>query len=65
MKIDETIKATKPQLPKGYKLEGLVEGGLMMKLVDPNPNVRPTMEDIRSDWLPRWKDQLSESEGVF
>ena len=65
MKIDDVIKAATPKLPKGYKLEGLIEGELMMKLVDPNPNVRPTMEDIRSDWLPRWKDQLSESEGVF
>jgi hypothetical protein len=56
MKIDDAIKVATPKLPKGYKLEGLVEGELMMKLVDPNPNVRPTMEDIRSDWLPRWRD---------
>jgi hypothetical protein len=56
MKIDDVIKAATPKLPKGYKLEGLIEGELMMKLVDPNPNVRPTMEEIRSDWRPRWRD---------
>lgn len=32
-RIDDKIKARPPVLPKGYKLEGLVEGQLLLSLV--------------------------------
>ena len=56
MKIDENIK--KYKLPTGYKLEGTVEGELLMLLVAENPDTRPTIEQIKSEWLPRWKADL-------
>jgi len=30
MRIDDSLKSRSPQLPKGYKLEGLVEGNILM-----------------------------------
>lgn len=57
-RIEDKIKASKPQLPPGYKLENLVEGELLLKLVDPDPSLRPSIEQIRSDWLPQWEKQL-------
>jgi hypothetical protein len=33
MRIDDALKRAKPCLPRGYKLEGLVEGDLMLAMV--------------------------------
>jgi hypothetical protein len=33
MRIDDALKGKKPCLPRGYKLEGLVEGELMLAMV--------------------------------
>lgn len=43
MRIDEALKANKPCLPKGYKLEGLAEAELMLSMVQPDPANRPTI----------------------
>ena len=43
MKIDEALKAKKPYLPKGYNLEGLVEAELMLAMVQPESEKRPTI----------------------
>ena len=48
MRIDDAIRAPKPQLPRGYKLEGLPEADLLLKLVDPDPKNRPTIEEVRA-----------------
>lgn len=52
MRIDDSIKAKPPVLPKGYNLDSLVEGKLLLRLVSDDPEVRPTIEEIRNDWLP-------------
>jgi hypothetical protein len=33
MRIDDALKSKTPCLPRGYKLEGLVEGELMLAMV--------------------------------
>jgi hypothetical protein len=33
MRIDDALKRAKPCLPRGYKLDGLVEGDLMLAMV--------------------------------
>ena len=33
MRIDDALKGAKPCLPRGYKLEGLVEADLMLAMV--------------------------------
>lgn len=43
MRIDDALKSKKPVLPKGYKLEGLVEGQLMLAMVQADPVDRPTI----------------------
>lgn len=43
-KIDDKIKGRPPALPKGYKLEGLVEGQLLLSLVSYRSDDRPTIE---------------------
>ena len=43
MRIDDALKSKKPFLPKGYKLEGLVEGQLMLAMVQADPVDRPTI----------------------
>ena len=53
MRIDEALRCEKPRLPKGYKLEGLVEAELMLLLVSPNPDERPTIHEIKENWLPK------------
>lgn len=62
MKIDDSIKSTPPKLPKNYKLEELVEGKLLLLLVSPYPEQRPTIEDIRNVWLPEWGRALEAQE---
>lgn len=47
MRIDGALKQSVPELPRGYKLEGLVEGNLMLALVDPDPSKRPTIDKMR------------------
>lgn len=37
MKIDECLRSPQPRVPKGYKLEGLVEAELMLLLVSKDP----------------------------
>jgi len=34
-------------LPQGYKLDHLIEGELLLKLVAPNPDNRPTLLEIK------------------
>lgn len=58
MKIDDALKASKPRLPKGYNLDGLVEGELMLALVQPDPAERPSIQRVMEYWLPRWEEQL-------
>lgn len=59
MRIDEALKASKPSLPRGYKLDGLVEAELMLSMVQPDPEQRPSIDQIRDVWLPRWEAQLT------
>lgn len=54
MRIDDSIKASPPRLPKNYDLEGKVESELLLALVSHEPEARPSMEEIKNDWLPRW-----------
>lgn len=54
MRIDDSIKCDPPKLPKVYKLDGLVEGELMLALVSWNQDERPTIEDVKNIWLPKW-----------
>ncbi len=44
MKIDETIKARPATLPKGYKLDDLLEGKLLLRLVSHQAELRPSVE---------------------
>jgi hypothetical protein len=48
MKIDDTIKARPPTLPKGYKLDELVEGQLLLRLISDQAEQRPSVEEIKS-----------------
>jgi len=54
MKIDQSIKSVPPQLPRGYQLEGTVEGDILLQLVQPDPVKRPKISEIRELWLPKW-----------
>jgi len=36
MRIDDSLKSKSPQLPRGYELEDLVEGSILMQLVNPD-----------------------------
>lgn len=58
VKIDDAIKAKKPVLPKGYKLEGLIEAELMLAMVQPEPKMRPTIDEIKNKWLVRWQESI-------
>lgn len=44
MRIDDSLKARSPRLPKGYNLENTVEGQLMLRMVDREPRNRPTID---------------------
>jgi hypothetical protein len=59
MRIDESIKHRPPMLPRGYKLEGSVEGELLLLLVSCEADQRPTIETICTYWLPKWEQSLS------
>jgi hypothetical protein len=59
MRIDDAIRSRKPSLPKGYKLEGLVESELLLKLVDPDSERRPTIEQVQM-MLNNWKESLEQ-----
>jgi hypothetical protein len=56
MKIDDNIR--KQKLPSGYKLESTAEAELLLKLVSLKPDERPNIEEIKSEWLPRWEADL-------
>jgi hypothetical protein len=58
IRIDDSIKCDPPKLPKSYKLEGLVEGELMLALVSHKQDERPTIEDVKNIWLPKWQTSL-------
>ena len=55
MRIDDCLKNKSPSLPKGYKLEGSIEGDILMQLVCPDTKNRPTVETVLSDLLPLWR----------
>lgn len=59
MRIDDSLKSRSPSLPKGYKLEGSVEGEILMQLVCPDSKNRPTVETVLTDLLPQWRAQLA------
>ena len=59
MRIDDSLKDRAPKLPKGYKLEGLAESKILLKLVDPDPNNRPTIETIKG-MLGEWSEKLND-----
>ena len=58
VKIDDALKAKKPVLPKGYKLEGLVEAELLLAMVQPDPEKRPTIDEIKDKWLVKWQESI-------
>ena len=58
MRIDDCLKSRSPSLPKGYGLEGSVEGDILMKLVCPDNKNRPTVETVLTELLPLWRAQL-------
>ena len=58
IRIDDCVKQKTPQLPKGYKLEGLKEGEILLKLVSQESNERPTIEALKHDLLQQWKSEL-------
>ena len=62
MRIDDALKSKQPVLPKGYKLEGLLEGQLMLAMVQPDPSQRPSIEEIKDKWMPKWFDSVKSEE---
>ena len=50
----EKVK-TKRELPHKQAMAGKPEGELILKLTDVDPRSRPSTEEIKSVWLPKWE----------
>lgn len=46
------------ELPSSSNLAGTSEGDLIMLLTQVDPALRPSAEQIRDIWLPKWSNQI-------
>ena len=54
MRILDALKQQTPKLPTYLKLESLIEAQMILKLVSPDPALRPSIKQISEEWLPKW-----------
>ncbi len=57
-RIDEAIRSPTPTLPRGYGLEGTAEGELLLRLVEPDSERRPTIQSVKQ-YLGVWAEQIN------